>query len=114
MWAVFSSILSAVGDAFRRRRDLEAELLALRHQVLVLNRKRGQRRVQLRPADRVFWILLSRLWSGWRKALIVVKAETVIAWHPARLFAVVPTVSALYCSSSSCSASPAAACSTST
>lgn len=81
MWAVFSSLLSVVGDAFRCRRDLQAELLALRHQVLVLNRKRGRHRVELRPADRVFWVLLSRLWSGWRKALIFVKPETVIAWH---------------------------------
>lgn len=56
MWAVFSSLLGAVGGAFRRRRDLEAELLALRHQVLVLNRKRGRHRVRLRPADRVFWV----------------------------------------------------------
>ena len=81
MWAVFSSIFSVAADAFRRRRDLEAELLALRHQVLVLNRRRGQHRVQLRPADRVIWVLLSRFWSGWRNALIVVKPETVIAWH---------------------------------
>lgn len=81
MWSVFWSVLSAVGDAFRRRSDLEAELLALRHQLLVLNRKRGRRRVQLRPADRIFWVALSRLWSGWRKSVIVVKPETVISWH---------------------------------
>jgi hypothetical protein len=27
------------------------------------------------------WVLLSRLWSGWRSALIIVKPETVINWH---------------------------------
>ena len=81
MWAVLSSMFSVAADAFRRRRDLEAELLALRHQLLVLNRKRGRRRVQLRPADRIFWVALSRLWSGWRKPVIVVKPETVISWH---------------------------------
>src|SRR5207253_9973097 len=26
-------------------------------------------------------VWLSRLWSGWRSALIVVKPETVIGWH---------------------------------
>jgi len=31
--------------------------------------------------DRLFWILLRRLWSGWDRSLIVVKPETVIAWH---------------------------------
>jgi putative transposase len=81
MWAVLAAVFSLVADAFRRRRDLEAELIALRHQVLVLNRKRGRRRVPLRPADRIFWVVLSRLWSGWRKSVVVVRPDTVISWH---------------------------------
>jgi hypothetical protein len=28
-----------------------------------------------------FHVWLSRLWSGWRSALIIVKPETVIGWH---------------------------------
>jgi len=24
---------------------------------------------------------LSRFWTGWRSALVIVKPETVIAWH---------------------------------
>jgi hypothetical protein len=56
------ALLSGVPDLVRRRTDLEAELLALRHQVLVLQRQQGRRRVQLRPADRVYWVVLSRLW----------------------------------------------------
>jgi hypothetical protein len=35
----------------------------------------------MRVGDRVFWIVLRRLWSGWDRALIIVKPETVIAWH---------------------------------
>src|SRR6185295_992484 len=27
------------------------------------------------------WAWLSRAWSGWRTALVIVKPETVIAWH---------------------------------
>jgi transposase InsO family protein len=77
----FSLLLRTVTDGFRRRCDLEAELIALRHQLLVLNRQRGHRRVKLRPADRLFWVVLSRFWSRWRNALVVVKPETVIAWH---------------------------------
>jgi hypothetical protein len=30
---------------------------------------------------RPLWVWLSRLWSGWRSALIIVKPETVISWH---------------------------------
>jgi putative transposase len=81
MLAILIVLLTAFRDLFRRRSYLEAELLALRHQVLVLQRQLGQRRVQLRPADRVYWVVLSRLWPRWREALFVVKPETVIAWH---------------------------------
>lgn len=31
--------------------------------------------------DRIFWILLRRFWSGWERSLLLVKPETVIAWH---------------------------------
>src|SRR5688572_19385124 len=27
------------------------------------------------------WVWLSRLWSDWRSALVIVKPATVIAWH---------------------------------
>ncbi len=74
-------LLSGVRDLFRRCQDLEAEVLALRHQILVLQRQLDRRRVQLRPADRCYWRALSRLWPRWREALVVVKPETVIAWH---------------------------------
>jgi putative transposase len=30
---------------------------------------------------RLFWVWLSRLWTDWRSALLIVKPETVIAWH---------------------------------
>src|ERR1035437_5577452 len=81
MVTVLIVFLSGVRDLVRRRTDLEAELLALRHQVLVLQRQHGRRRVQLRPADRVYWVVLSRLWPRWREALLLVRPETVLAWH---------------------------------
>jgi hypothetical protein len=36
----------------------------------------------------MFWILLRRLWPAWSNVLIIVKPETVVAWHRAgfRLF----------------------------
>ncbi len=50
-----------------------------RQQLLVLHR--GHSRLRLDDADRRFWILACRLFSGWRKSLLVVKPETVLGWH---------------------------------
>ena len=63
----------------RTARRLHTEILALRQQVAVLKRKRP--RPLLRKADRVFWVILSCLWPGWRHALVIVRPETVIGWH---------------------------------
>src|SRR5262245_17020524 len=35
----------------------------------------------LEDADRRFWILASRWFSGWRNSLLIVKPETVLRWH---------------------------------
>jgi hypothetical protein len=59
---------------------LQLEILALRHQLQVLQRTR-LRRVRLAKTDRCLWALLSRIWTGWQMALVIVKPETVIAWH---------------------------------
>ena len=58
---------------------MQIEILALRHQLAVLQRQK--KRVSLGAADRLLWVLLSRIWKQWRSALVVVKPETVIAWH---------------------------------
>jgi len=81
MAAVLIVLCTVLRDILRRRTDLEAELLALRHQILVLRRQQGQRRVHLRPTDRIYWVVLSRVWPRWREAVRLVKPETAIAWH---------------------------------
>jgi putative transposase len=58
---------------------MQAEILALRHQLAVYQRTCS--RPRLKPADRVLWAWLSRAWPGWREALVFVKPETVIAWR---------------------------------
>jgi hypothetical protein len=30
---------------------------------------------------RLLWVWLSRIWSGWRSALAIIRPETVVAWH---------------------------------
>ena len=59
--------------------DLALENLALRQQLVVL--KRSSKRPRLNIGDRLFWVLLCRLCSGWQEALIVVKPDTVVRWH---------------------------------
>jgi len=60
-------------------RDIALENLALRQQLAVFKRKCP--RPRLRRTDRFFWVWLSRSWKDWHRALIIVRPETVVAWH---------------------------------
>jgi hypothetical protein len=60
---------------------MHTEILALRHQLTVLQRTHTLRHLMLTRGDRCLWVWLSRLWSDWRSALIIVKPETVVGWH---------------------------------
>src|SRR5258708_10784438 len=75
------TLLFSLRDCFRARAVLQAEILALRHQLLVLQRSSCGHKLRLRWADRVLGVWLSRLWNNWRSALLIVKPETVVAWH---------------------------------
>ena len=55
------------------------ENLALRHQLVVL--QRAVARPRLTRWDRIFWVWLSRLWASWRSSLVIVQPATVLAWH---------------------------------
>src|SRR6266404_3874392 len=79
MNSVAYSLLFMLRSSFRTHARMQIEILALRHQLAVLQRQK--KRVSLRAADRLLWVLLSRIWKQWRSALVVVKPETVIAWH---------------------------------
>jgi putative transposase len=60
-------------------REMPLGNLALRQQLTVL--KRHYPRPRLQKADRLFWLYLSRNWKNWRRALIIVRPETVVSWH---------------------------------
>ena len=81
MFTIICSLFSSIRQGFRTRAALHAEILALRHQLLVLRRSSRGHRLRIARADRLLWVWLSHLWSGWRSALIIVKPDTVIAWH---------------------------------
>ena len=78
--SVLVSFLLTLRTAARWRAELQLEGLALRHQLQVLQRTQP-RRVRLAKTDRWLWVVLAHLWAGWRMALVIVKPETVIAWH---------------------------------
>lgn len=72
-------LLNTLRDLLRPRGDLLLENLALRQQILVLQRTNPK--PPFNNADRTFWVLLCRWWAGWRRPLRLVQPETVIAWH---------------------------------
>jgi hypothetical protein len=77
---VLSSLISTLLFSFRSRLAFQAEILALRHQIVVLKRS-SKKRLPLRPIDRILWIWLSRFWCDWRSYLVIVKPETIVRWH---------------------------------
>ena len=72
-------LVATLRETFLSRASLHLENLALRQQVAILKRER--RRPWLQTLDRLFWVILSRLWPRWREALVIVRPETVIGWH---------------------------------
>ena len=78
--AVLVSLLTTLRDCARSRAVLQLEILALRHQLRVLERSQSGR-LRLTRLDRLLWAWLSRAWDQWRTALVIVKPETVVAWH---------------------------------
>ena len=67
--------LCSLLSGLRGQAALQAENIALRHQVTVLQRTHTKRPI-LKPGDRCLWVWLSRLWSGWRSVLIIVMPDT--------------------------------------
>ena len=74
------AVLVILRSLIRSRVDLQLENLALRHQIGVLQRSL-KKRPKLISMDRLLWASLSRIWRDWRSALVIVKPETVVAWH---------------------------------
>ena len=74
--------LALVAAPFKSKSRLEAENAALRHQLVVLQRKM-QGRVRLTNSDRWFFIQLYRWFPSILKVLTIVRPETLVRWHRA-------------------------------
>jgi putative transposase len=82
MKAVLLALVASLRATFRSRASLQLEVLALRHQLAVYQRRPARARVMV--ADRLLWAWLSRMWTGWRNVLVFVQPRTVIAWQRRR------------------------------
>ena len=65
---------------FRSHAVREAEIMFLRHQLLVLRRS-APPRLRLRTADRLIFVWLYRLFPSLLGAAIIFKPETLVRWH---------------------------------
>ena len=83
MWDACKLLWSLFLGLFRSRASLEAENLALRQQIIVLQRT-APKRLCFNTIDRMIFVSLYRLFPDLRDALAVVRPETVIRWHRAR------------------------------
>jgi putative transposase len=77
MWPLLKFVillLRCVPAFFRNRNDQAIVELALRQQLATFALKRPKPR--LTSVDRTFWVFLSRIWSEWKEALVIVQPDT--------------------------------------
>jgi putative transposase len=73
--SVVFSLLHSLRFIVRSRLSLHLEILALRHQLAVVNRSRRPR-LRFTPVDRLLWVWFSPSWRRWRSTIHIVKPET--------------------------------------
>jgi putative transposase len=76
---LLTALLTAFSASFRSRAALQLEIVALRHQIGVL--QRSMKRPKMTPADRLLWVWLCSVWHDWRSGVRIMKASTVVGWH---------------------------------
>ncbi len=70
---------SIIYSIFQSRASLQLENILLRKQIDIL--KRRQKRPLVHNRDRLFFVLLSRLYTSWEKAFFIFQPNTLIRWH---------------------------------
>src|SRR6516225_11069510 len=82
MIALLCFFLTLFASPFKSKSRLEAENVALRHQLIVLQRRVSDR-VQLTNGDRFFLVMLYRWFPSVLKAITIIRPETLVRWHRA-------------------------------
>ncbi|MGB7620610.1 MAG: hypothetical protein WBM06_26925, partial [Pseudolabrys sp.] len=80
MRVILTTFIRLLMFRFRKRMSLELELVALRHQLGVLQRTK-RHPPMITPADRLIWGWLYRAYPQSLRWLRIAKPETVIKWH---------------------------------
>jgi transposase InsO family protein len=82
MIALLCFFLTLLASPFKSKSRLEAENMALRHQLIILRRKvRG--RVHLTNGDRLFFVQLYRWFPSVLNTITIIRPETLVRWHRA-------------------------------
>ena len=76
---LFTALITSLSASFRSRAALQLEILALRHQIGIL--QRSVKRPKLTSADRLLWVWLCTVWRDWQSGVFIIKASTVLVWH---------------------------------
>ncbi|HYM32746.1 MAG TPA: hypothetical protein VEU47_15700 [Candidatus Cybelea sp.] len=82
MIALLYLFLAIVASPSKSKARLEAENVAVRHQLVVLRRKVSGR-IRFTNGDRFFFVCLFRLIPSALRAIAVIQPDTVIRWHRA-------------------------------
>ena len=72
-------LFGTLWSAIHPRHELALENLALRQQLAVF--KHRYPRPHLQDSDRLFWVLMRRVWRNWKTSLYLVQPATVVRWH---------------------------------
>jgi hypothetical protein len=80
MKTILVPLFTALVDLLRSRASLHLEMLALRQQLAMVASRDNKRR-RFRPNERLFWVLLYRLWPSCLQTLAIFKPETLVRWY---------------------------------
>src|SRR5271165_4345105 len=81
MFRLLRLILGLARRSLRTRRDLLLENLVLRQQLSVLKRRHAKPKIA--TIDKLFWVCIRQIWSGWKGPLGLVHPDSVTRWHRA-------------------------------
>ena len=77
--AAGGQVLGTLTDLARSKRELVAENALLRQQLIVLSR--SVKHPKMTRTGRVLLVLLASRVRAWRKALLIIKPDTLLRWH---------------------------------
>src|SRR5260221_10088828 len=80
MTGLICFVLAVLASPFKSKLRLQAENAMLRHQLIVLRRRR-RGRVRFTNNNRWFFIQLYRWFPSILKVLTIIRPETLVRWH---------------------------------